>query len=145
MATTRRRMSYEFILYYGTAGAQASTAVENVRDTSYTLETEMVESTPRQGDGSYPITFDDPVAGKPGISWSMDDKDSDATKDALVAAARATPPTAVALRTVNKSGGTGVDGDFFLTVTQESPEKGKQGLTFEATPTDCEGRTPVLN
>lgn len=138
-----KKSGYQGILYYGVAGAQASTQLTNVEDLNYDVQPEKVETTTR-GDGStVPIKTEDVVALDPTITWSMLLETSDSNLTALIAASRT--GAAVALRTKSYSSGLGFDGDCTLAVTHEMTLKGQSKFNFTATPTDSAGRTPLLN
>lgn len=142
MANITRR-GYEGILYYGTAGSSAATQVTNCEDLDYDTQPEKAQTTIR-GDGSaVPINTERVVALSATISWKMQNRPSDTTMAALLAAARA--GSAVALKTKSYSSGRGYDGDCTLSVKEGMPLKGMTMLEFTATPTDDEGRTPQLN
>lgn len=137
------KSGYQGLIYYGTAGSQAATLLTNVEDLQYDTEPEKVENTTR-GDGTtVPIKVEDVVALAATITWSMFLKTTDTALTALVAAART--GAAVALRTKSYSSGLGFDGDCTLSVSHEKTLKGQSKFNFTATPTDSEGRTPLLN
>lgn len=137
------RMGYEGQLLYGTAGSTAGTLVTNCVDLDYDTPSEKAPTTVRGAGTSPPITTERVTGLSASITWKMLNKPADATLAALVAAART--GAAVALRTKSYSAGTGYDGDATLSVKNGMPIKGEQVFEFSATPTDDEGRAPLLN
>ena len=137
------KSGYQGLIYYGTAGSQAATLLTNVEDLQYDTEPEKVETTTRGDSTTVPIKVEDVVALGVSITWSMFLKTTDTSLTALVAAART--GAAVALRTKSYSSGLGFDGDCTLAVSHEKTLKGQSKFNFTATPTDSEGRTPLLN
>ena len=142
-----KRMGWERRFYYGTAGSTAATQLTCVRDVEYDNGVEYGDITDG-GDGSH-IPYGDsrPVKISPKITFGLLNKDSDTGLAALLAAARATTPDnqIKALRFIDKSGGTGFDGDCYLKVKLGAPMGGEQVYEFEATPTLDGGRDYTLN
>lgn len=137
------KSGYQGQIYYGTAGSQAGTLLTNVEDLQYDTEPEKVETQGRGDGNSVPIKCEDVVSIGATITWAMFLKTTDTALTALVAAART--GAAVALRTKSYSSGLGFDGDCTLSVSHEKTLKGQSKFNFTATPTDSEGRTPLLN
>lgn len=137
-----KKMGYEKVLYYGTAGSQAATQITNFTDLDYDIGTETGETT-ENGDGtSSPIVTKRVTARTATITWTMLNKTTDTSLAALIAAARA--GTTVALYYKDYSSGKGYDGDVILTVRNGAPLKGEQTFEFTAEPND-DDRTPQLN
>lgn len=140
MAT--KKVGFEGLLYYGSQGSTAATAVTNSRDISEEFTTEKGDTTVR-GDGSAPPLNTSRVTGRGyKLTWQMIYKTDDTTLLALVAAAVAGTP--VALRTKAYSSGLGVDADFVLDYSAGKPLKGEQTVDFTAELND-DNRTPLLN
>lgn len=139
---TYTKMGFEGLIYYGAAGSTASTQLTNIRDETYTFEKEDGDTTVR-GDGSaVPIETMTPVLRRVSLEWTMINKPADTELAAMLTAAYAC--TAIAIRTKDRSGGKGFDGDVYLTVEHGKPFKGEQTYRFTATPTLEGGRTPSL-
>lgn len=143
MTTPVKKMGYEAKLYYGAAGASASTLITNCRDVTYENGHEMGDTSIR-GDGSAPpFKTSRPVARTVSLSWTMTLKTDDTTLTALLAAAR--NATAVALKVVPTSGGVGLDADGYISVSNPQPLGGEQTVTFTLTGLEDVDRTPVVN
>lgn len=132
---------YKAILYYGTAGSTAATQVTNCEDLQYNIDPEKGETTTRGDGSSVPLKYERVTALGAEVTWKMVDK-VDSTLSALRAAAAT--GAAVAIKVLNKSGGTGFDGDVTLRVSAPFPLKGITMFEFTATPTD-ENRAASLN
>src|SRR5688572_7844028 len=109
------RMGFEGKIYYGVAGAEATTEITNSRDITYTIDTEEGDTTVR-GDGSGPPIETGRVTIRKvsALTWQMTNTTGDATLLALWAAAAAGTP--VAIRTKDKAAGKGFDGDVYLSI-----------------------------
>ena len=144
MTTPTKKMGYEGILYYGAAGAQASTQVTNCRDLNYSFGPVTEDTTVRGSGSSVPIRTSRPVARElKDLSWSMIEKSDDTTLTALKAAAAA--GSAVALRTLSRSGATGFDGDCYIECTNGQPLAGTQTWDFKVIGLEDVDRTPAFN
>ena len=128
------KMGFQGLLYYGTAGSTASTAITNSRDISITGGNEKGPTTTR-GDGSTPPIVTSQVTARTwSCDWTMLEKTDDTTLEALKVAAAAGSP--VALRLKDYSGGKGFDGDVILTHKTGKPLAGEQTHDFTADPTN---------
>jgi len=137
MAT--KKMGYEGKLYVGTAGSTATNELTNSRDIHFEFDVEWCDTTVR-GDGSaVPIETQRPVLRRVSLKWTMIVKSDDTNLATLRNAEYVCTP--VALRTLDYSGGKGVDADFYITSNHGKPIKGEQTIEFTAKPTD-ESRTP---
>lgn len=133
MAT--KKMGFEGKLYYGVAGATASTEITNSRDITISYGHETGETTVRGDGSSVPIETGRPVKRQIGIQWTMLLKTDDTTLSALRAAVAAGTP--VALRGKDYTSGQGPDADFYITCEHGKPIGGEQTLNFSTTmPTD---------
>jgi len=136
------KMGFEGLLYYGVAGSTAATQITNARDITLSFTPEKGDTTVR-GDGSSPVVNSGRVVAiDHTLSFQMVNKSDDATLTALLTAAAAGTP--VALRGKDYSAGKGPDFDYILEVSKGQPYKGEQTIDFTCTPTDEEGRDPVL-
>jgi len=127
-------MGFEGELYYGAAGATASTKITNSRDITEDFGNEKGNTTVR-GDGSAPPIRTQRVTERTySLNWQMTEKSNDATLTALKAAVAAGTP--VAIRTKSYSSGTGVDGDMILSMQTGKPLNGEQTIDFTAEPND---------
>jgi hypothetical protein len=137
-----KKMGYEKVLYYGTAGSQAGTQLTIIRDVTYNVTSEKGETT-ANGDGSTPPITTERVTGITAeLGFDMINDSSDASLASMIAAARA--GTTVALYYKDYSSGKGFDGDVILEVENGAPYKGEQTFSFTARPND-DDRTPSLN
>lgn len=132
-----KRMGFEGLLYWGTAGSTASTELQIARDVSYRFEMDEADVSDR----SSIINLVD-VAG---ISFSLEFEVNNQDTDAFVAAMRAAVAagTPLAFRTRDKTSGFGVDGDFVFSDDESQPLRDAQRLRISARPTDSEGRLPT--
>ena len=129
-------------LYYGAAGAQAATLIENVLDCDWSVEPIMDDTTVR-GDGSeLPVESGAPVARKASLKFTLPNDSADATCTALRAAAAAATP--VAILVLDVAGGKGIDADIYISCRNGHPNKGKQTFEFGLVGVS-RGRTPGLN
>ncbi len=137
-----QKMGYEGILYTGTAGATATTQLENTRDITLEYDTEEGDTTVRGDSTGPPVNTSDPTALIVGLTFIMVNDITDSNFQTLSAAAAA--GSLVALRGIDYSAGKGPDGDFHLKRSAPWPLKGEQVVTFTATPSRGAGRTPSL-
>jgi hypothetical protein len=124
-----KRMGWEGKIYYDAPGATATQEMQNARNITKTMAYTMGDTTTRGLGAGVPIETGRPSKRTPGIQWVMLDKEGDTVLAALLAASAAGTP--VALRTVNKSGGTGVDADFYITHTHGMPLEGEATFDFQ--------------
>lgn len=143
MTTPVKKMGYEAKLYYGAAGASASTLITNCRDVTYENGHEMGDTTVRGSGSSPPIKTARPVARTVSLSWTMTLKTDDTALTALLAAAR--DATVIALKAVPVTSGNGLDADCYISVSNPQPLGGEQTVTFTVTGLEDVDRTPVLN
>lgn len=125
---------YKGQLFYGTAGGTAGTLIENCEDLNVDTGVQKVSTATRGDSSAPPIQYEDPVGRSCIITWSMMHRGSDDVLTALRAAARV-GDVAVALRAKSDSTGTGPDGDFTVSCTQEMTLSGQNKYNFTATPT----------
>lgn len=135
-----KRLGFEGKILYGAAGATATTEITNSRDIAYNFDYDKGDTTGRDS-GSPPVETGRVSVRKVTITFTMLNKASDSTLDALLTAAYA--GTAVALRLRDYSAGKGYDGDVILKVNQSMPLRGEQTYDFTAEPTE-ENRAPSL-
>lgn len=140
--TATKKMGYEALLYYGAAGATASTQITNRIDVNYGITPQTAPTTTAGSGSSPPIETVRVVGRQAQITWTMLDKSDDTTLTALRAAAAA--GSTVALRYIPHSGGTGFDGDVVLQCENGAPLGGQNTFNFTATPND-DDRAPSLN
>ena len=140
-ATGVTKMGFEGHTYYGVAGSTASTEITNIRDVTFTFDPERAETTVK-GDGVPALKTEEVVAVAVSMEWTMLNKTTDASLEALRVAAAAGNP--VAIRMIDKAAGKGFDGDVSLAVEVGTPYKGEQTLKFTATPTEQSDRAPQL-
>lgn len=138
-----KKMGYQGLLYYGTKGSTASTQITKKVDASFDIDVE-VGSTTSAGDGTtVPINTGEATALTGKITFNMIVDDNDTALVALRAAAATGNP--VALRFIAYSGGTGLDADCIIKITQGSPLKGEQTADIEVVALSASLREPVLN
>lgn len=132
-----KRMGFEGKLYYGTAGSTAGTELTIARDVSYKFEPTKADISDR---GSIIDLMD--VAG---IAFSIEFEINNQDSNAFVALARAAASTggAMAFKTLDKTSGWGVDGDFIVTEDESQALRDAQRLKFTLDPTDKAGRVPT--
>ena len=124
------RMSLEAQLFYGAAGATATTLATNVRDLNSPIDPTAADISMR---GSR-IALSGAGMIEASLSWESNWSDSDAFVQAMYAAALAGTP--VALRTKDYAAGKGWDGDFIISkADKKEPLKDGQKIDFEAKPT----------
>ncbi len=136
------KMGFEGVLYHGTAGSTASTQITNARDITIADSPEYGDTSVR-GDGTGPgVNSQRVVAISHTLEFNMVNKSDDTALTALRTAAAAGTP--IALRGKDYSSGKGPDFDYVLEVSNGQPYKGEQTFDFTCTPTDEEGRDPVV-
>lgn len=129
---------FDGILYYGTAGSTAATELTIARDVSYNFAPDEADVSDRASI----INLKD-VAG---ISFSLEFEINNDNANAAVAALRTAAATggAIALRTLDESGGYGVDADFVIGLDESQPLRDADRIKVTAMPTDKSGRTPTF-
>jgi hypothetical protein len=138
MSAGRKRMWFDGMIYYGAAGATASTLLHNIKDASYVFEYDEGETTER-GDGTVaPIKEFEVASRGVTIEFTMNNKDNDTAMEAMLTALFVGTP--IALRTKDKSAGKGFDGDVVLSLNHDCPMNGGQSYSFTAKPN---GRTRI--
>lgn len=142
MGDNNVKMGFEGQIFFGDAGATASTLLENVMDISYNLDTEDGDTTVRGDSSSIPIATSDVTELKVQIEWTMIDDVTDTAYSSLMDAAFA--GEGVAIRTKSHSGGKGFDGDCTVKAQDGMPLNGAATTQFTATPSRSYGRDPIL-
>lgn len=122
-------MGWQGKLYVGTAGSTAATLVEEAKDVTYNVDTEVGDTTVRGNGASLPIKTGESVALVPDLSFTMIHKNGDAVLNILLTAAYAGAP--LACRTISKTSGKGFDGDVILSVEHGEPIGGEQTYSFK--------------
>ena len=146
MGSPYDRMGYERMLFYGTAGATATTQLTNVLDIKHDIALNYGSTTVR-GDGtSVPIETEKPTSRKPTITWGMRDQPNDTHLAVLRAAAKAGTPVAIVVKEWNSSGvATPIfDGDCNIQVSEGHPLNGEATFDFSASCSRDKGRTPTF-
>lgn len=137
-----QKMGFEGILYYGAAGSQAGTQLENTRDITVEIDHETGDTTIRGDSSGPPIQTDSVTSRILNLEFQMVNETTDTSLEAIkVAAAAGTP---VAFRGKDYAAGKGPDADFIVTVSNPWPLKGEQVVTVKAKPTRQSGRMPIL-
>lgn len=124
----QRRVGFEGELYWGTAGSTAATQLTIARDVHYVFTQTYADVTDRAS----AIEYSEAVTTKPSLDFEIN---NDAT-NAFVAAVRsaAIGRTLIAFRTKDRSGGVGLDGDFFVDLDETQPLKDGQRIKVTCTP-----------
>ncbi len=136
----KKRQGYESILYRGTAGTTAATAITNATDIDCDVTIDYGETTTRGSGSAIPHKDRGPVAIDCKITWKMAVKDSDSSLTALVSAAGNTTATPIAIKYSNPVTGTLFDGDCYIKCKDNGPVGGASTYDFEAIPTTDGGR-----
>lgn len=124
------RMGYEARIFYGTAGTTAASPMPNVRDFSEDSPTTFGNTTTRGDSSAPPIATSGAAMIDWEATWTMINKTGDAGLVAVRAAAKA--GTALAIRTIDYTGGTGFDGDCVFSISKEFPLDGEQAVEVTA-------------
>jgi hypothetical protein len=140
---TVKRMGWEGKIYTGDPGATAAFELQNARDITKSMAYSMGDTTTRGLGVGPPIETGRPSKRSPAVQWKMLDKEGDTLLVALLAASSAGTP--VAIRTVNKAGGTGVDADFYITHSQGMPLDGEETIDFQTEKATDEYRSVGLH
>ena len=136
------KMSFEGLLYYGTAGTTASSELLNVRDVTINTTPQKGDTTVK-GDGTAPpVSSSRVVQIDHTLEFTMLNKSDDTFRAAMLVKAAAGEP--VALRGKDHTAGKGPDFDYTLDVTNGRPWGGEQTYQFSCEPTDEAGRDPIL-
>lgn len=132
-----KRMGFEGKLLHGSAGTTAATELTIVRDVSYSFE-------PTEADVSDRASIID-LVDVAGIKFSLEFEVNNQDSNAFVAAIRTAAATggAIALKTLDKTSGYGVDGDFIVKLDESQPLRDRQAIKVTASPTDKAGRVPA--
>lgn len=136
------KMGYEGEIYYGVAGSTATTKITNSRDITISVDAERGDTTVRGAGAAPPVGTGQVTGVNFSCDWSMLEKSTDSTLEALKGAA--TSGTPVALRLKDHSAGKGFDGDVTLNMKKGKPLKGEQTIDFTAEPTGESTREPSL-
>ena len=138
----KKRAGWERMLYRGTAGSTAATAVDdNITDIDISVSNEFFETTDRGAGKNLPQKTEQIVCTGIEVSWKMLYEDGDTNMVAFLAASRSLTPAPVALKVVRYSGGgTEFDGDVYLEDDSPGPLKAGMEITFTAHPTDDAAR-----
>jgi phage head maturation protease len=133
----RKRMGFEGILLWGSAGGTAGTALSLVRDASYNVS-------PVYGDTSDRSTLCN-LSDVAGFDFELQFEVNNHDGNSFIAAARAAAVTgeALAFRTRDRAAGWGVDGDFCIRLEENQALRDAQRIRIIATPTDKNGRIPT--
>lgn len=135
------KMGFEGLLYYGVAGSTASTLLENCKDITLSMDTEVGDTTVRGDSTSPPTNTEAITANIVGIEFVMLNDSSDTALEAIKAAWGNT--TVIALRGKDHSSGKGPDMDVNVkTISTPWPLKGEQVVTITTTPNRA-NRDPV--
>lgn len=137
------KQGFEGQILRGTAGATATTLMENVKDITLNMDVERGNTTVRGDSTVPPIETEDVTIRKMQIEWSMINDATDTNLTALLTAHAA--GTGVALRLRDFLTGKGPDADYTLSVTHAMSLNGEQLLTFTASPSRSYGRAPQMN
>jgi hypothetical protein len=131
----KKRAGWERMLYYGVAGATASTLISYATDIDVGGAPTFADTSDR-GDGTaVPKKTEQVVQIAAEVTFSVRYKDGDATIAALLAAYRT--GAAVAIKVVRYSGGeTEFDGDVYLEANSPGPLTDGQVIEFTGHPTD---------
>lgn len=138
-----KKMGYQGLLFHGTKGSTAATAVLRRVDASYDMDVE-VGSTTSAGDGStVPINTGEATALTGQITFNVIIDSNDTAIVAFRAAAATGNP--IALRFIPFTGSTGLDADCVIKITQGAPLKGEQTADIEVVALSASLREPLLN
>ena len=140
---SKKRVAWEFMVYYGTAGATAATLIDkNIVDVDPGGNQDEYVDLPTRGDGvTMPQQDEYPVKMAATPKFSMTYHDGDTHMAALLAAADANPRVGKAFKFVRHDGGaTARDGDFWIRYSSPGPIAEGQVVEFELHPTSAYGR-----
>lgn len=127
-----KKMGFEGLAYYGTAGSTATNLLTNCRDISENLEVEKGDTTVR-GDSTVPPMGTEIVTKRTkSIELTMVNDETDTYLEAIRVAANLGNP--FALRTKDYSSGKGFDGDVTAALSEPRPLAGEQVITITCTP-----------
>lgn len=138
------KMAFEGNMFYGVAdgATEASTLLTNITEASYSFDPTKAPTTVRGAGVNVPLKTERVTELAISIEWTMLNKTTDASLEALRVAAAA--GNTVALRLKDFTGGKGFNGDVSLQMSAGEPAAGEQTLKFTATPSNEDGREPVL-
>jgi len=123
-----RRIGFEGKLYWGAAGATATTELTIARDVSYKFDPTLVDTSDRASIVEYQKTG----MLKFSLEFECNNNDSDAFVNAARVAAAA--GGTMAFRTRDKTAGWGCDGDFNIALDESQALRDAQRMKIVATP-----------
>jgi len=115
-------------LYWGVAGATASTELDRARDVAYKFDPSKADTSDRASI----IEYERVAMVKFQLEFETNNDDSDSFVAAVRVAAAA--GSTMAFRTKDKASGWGCDGDFNIALDESQPLKDRQALKVTATP-----------
>ena len=133
-----KRMGFEGKVYTGAAGSTAATELTIVRDVTFNLDPDRADTSDR---ASF-INMTDAAGCTVSIDIEINNDNSNAFIATLLANTAAGTPYAFKLE--DYSGHTVFDGDCITSFNNTEPLRDAQRISFNATPTDSEGRAPVF-
>lgn len=136
------KQGFEGLLYYGAAGATATTLLQNCKDITLSQDVERGNTTVRGDSTTPPIETQDVTIRKMQIEFTMINDITDTSFAALNTAAGS--GAGVALRLKDYASGKGPDADFTLSKSAPFPLNGEQAVTFTAVPSRAYGRSPTM-
>lgn len=140
-----KKMGYQGVLLYGTAGSRAANRVLRRVDCSYGVEV-TVGSTTSAGDGSaVPIATGEATLLTASMTFNMIREENDAALIALEAANRTGAPIALAFTPYDGGASMGLDADCIISVTNGAPLNGEQTVDIEVVALSNAQREPILN
>lgn len=125
-------MGFEGEAFIGTAGTTGATRLENSRDITYSVDTEMGDTTVRGDSSAPPIGTEEVTKRVLAITVQMINDTTDTAFATMMAAAF--NATRIALRLKDRSAGKGFDGDVTLTASNPYPLNGEQVIDFTCKP-----------
>ena len=133
-----KRMGFEGVVKYDTAGSTATTTLTIVRDVTLNLDPDRADVSDR---ASF-INMTDAAGCTVSIDIEINNDNSNAFIATLLANTAAGTPIALLLE--DYSGNTVFDGDVITSFNNTQPLRDGQRISFNCTPTDSEGRAPVF-
>lgn len=133
----KKRMGFEGLLLWGTAGSTADTELTDARDVSYNIEITAADISSRAS------IID--IMDVAGVQFTIEFEVNNPDSSSFVAALRAQSIAGggLALLTADKAGGWGVDGDFIVSENENQALRDAQRISVTAQPTDKYGRLPT--
>lgn len=132
----KKRMGFEGLLLWGTAGSTAATELTEARDVSYNLDIAEADISDR----SSIINLFDAAGIDFSLEFELNNKDASAFLTAV--RSQQIQGGGMALLTADKAGGWGVDGDFVIGIQESQALRDAQRVRITARPTDKYGRVP---